>query len=525
MPVDVRLRGPGTFAAEGFTHAPTASLQPSRGDERSVGELLIDADHHSRTLLLDVAAEDASGLLRSWTSTVTSAGQLWRTLPGAKFAPPGSSRLVERVEGQAASIAADLASARWPGDGVGDQRLLDVGQNFDRARELVKKYGADIEARHTPVRGDLEAARTRIVHTLYVATHGVLVALNQEGRRRAANPSRAEALHAAKTSSRSRYEVGPGVRWADRLSVVERTLSDYLQPGRYAQALNGEHPARAGGLPRLRETLARFDIQAHHTLRRGPAPGNIALVAGTESMLLAAALVLNRAALETSPGIEQTAGGETPQAGYDQFEASLGTAGGAWTGLARRWGDLMPPGTQLDPALSAAAAGLRAACRELTHKGDHLASPATIASKVDLSEAQTLLAHYLATGSDIAEATRPALRDTTLTAPARAVLHRLGQDVDEGLLPEGAEDLGDQVNAADIASNRLVPLPRALVQALDAATTAAARMTATAAQHAPRDQLPLPPAAEPRLPGQLGVTERGGPAAERRTGPRPGPSR
>jgi hypothetical protein len=39
-------------------------------------------------------------------------------------------------------------------------------------------------------------------------------------------------------------------------------------------------------------------------------------------------------------------------------------------------------GVRLDPALGAAAAQLRAACRELTHNGDQLAPAAAIAQRV-----------------------------------------------------------------------------------------------------------------------------------------------
>jgi hypothetical protein len=259
VPLEFSIAVPGTFTSGAPKHAPIAAPASRTGDVRSVGELLIDADYHARTLLLDAEAAAAPGLLLSWADTIMAAAELWNSLPGRRYAGVDGHRTIERVTEVATSIQGDLETARWPGSGTGDHRMHAIADNLARARALVDKYGSDLEAHRPLVQKDLEAARTRVVHTLYIATHGVVVALREDGRQRAANPTRAEALRAA-ACYRGRYEVGPGVRWADRLGVVERVLGSYLQPGHYAEALAHEQAAPVVGLPRLREALADFDI-------------------------------------------------------------------------------------------------------------------------------------------------------------------------------------------------------------------------------------------------------------------------
>lgn len=475
MPLDLTIPAPGTFTAHSPKHAPTVAPEPATGDARSVGELLIDADYQARTLLLDAEAAAAPGLLRAWAETVTAAADLWNAFPGREYAGVAGRRTLERVTELAGSIQADLDTARWPGAGPGDHRMHDITDNLTRARQLVDKYGSELAPHQPRVQKDLEAARTRVVHTLYIATHGVVVALNEDGRQRASDPTRTEALRAAAAHYRGRYEVGPGVRWASRLGVAERVLGSYLQPGHYAQALAHEQTAPVEGLPRLREALARFDIQAHRTLIDAPNAGNLVLAARTEGMFFGAALVLARAAAETR---------HLEPAGVDpgRLQHGLTAAGEAWMGLARRWRDLMPQGARLDPALGAAAAQLRSACRELTHNGDQLAAVAAIAQRVDLTAALPVIAHYVDAAAELAEATRPALRDPDLLAPSRAVVRRLAQDVEDGLFPDTADTIRTDLIALAARENRLGPVPPHLLEALDHQVDAATQTSAAAAE-------------------------------------------
>jgi hypothetical protein len=476
--LDLTLRAVGTFAAATSKHAPIAAFEPVSADLRSVGELLVDADHHARTLLLDADAEAASALLRAWGSTVRAAAAVWEAFPQVKGSAIPDTDPFPRVREIARSVDADLATSRWPGtgtgSGAGDHRMHAISGNLTQARELVDKYGGELQPHLPRVHKDLEAARTRVVHTLYIVTHGVLVALNEDGRQRAADPNRTEARRASAASSRGRYEVGPGVRWADRLGVAERALGSYLQPSHYAEALAHEQVAPVVGHPRLREALARFDIQAHRTLVDAPNAGNLVLATRTEGMFFGAALVLARAAAEA---------GYLDRAEVDpaRLEYSLSTAGEAWMGLARRWRDLMPQSARLDPALATAAAQLRAACRELTHDGDQIAPASAIARRVDLAEALPVIARYVDAAAELAEATRPPLRDPGLVAPSRAVVRRLAQDIEDGLVPDTADAVRSDLITIAVRENRLGPVPAQLLDALDSSATGAARAASSAA--------------------------------------------
>jgi hypothetical protein len=472
------------FAAGALKHAPVMAPVAVAEDLRSVGELLRDADHHARNLLLDVEPEAAPGRLRSWAATVTACVELLESFPGHKYPGAGDRRLVERVAELATSVQSDLATARWPGPGAGDHCMHAIDLNLTRARELVDRYGGDVPTHQPAVQKDLEAARTRVVHTLYLATHGVVVALIEVGRQRAAEPTRTEASRAGTVRQRGRYEVGPGVRWVDRLGVAERTLGSYLQ-GNGAQTLAYEQAAPVLGLPRLSDALARFDIQAHRTLVDAPAPGNLVLLTRTEGMFFGAALVLARATTET---------GHLDQAAADpeRLERSLTLAGVAWSNLARRWRDLMPQGSRIDPALAAAAAQLRAACRELTHDHDQIADVAAIAQRVDLAAVLSVLTCYVDAAAELAEATRPPLRGAELVAPARAVVRRLNQDIDDGLLPDNSDALRSDLIAIAARSNQLGPVPVQILDGLHGATSKASR-TSSAAASSIRTAIPHAP--------------------------------
>jgi hypothetical protein len=474
MPLDLSIPQLGIFTSAGPAHAPTTVSRQANADVRSVGELLADADRQGRTLLLDAGAADAPGLLRSWAETVSAATDLLNAFPLWEHDVDPSRTPVERVTELATSLQTDLRTARWPGPGNGDHRLHEISQNLVRARRLVDRHGSDLNLREPGVRRDLEAARTRVMHTVYVATHGVIVALNEDGRHRATDTARKRTRATPASSRRGRYEVGPGVRWARRLGVAERILGSYLQPRQYVDALAHEQAAPVIGLPRLSEALANFDIQAHRTLVQSPSAGNLVLAARTEGMFFGATLVLARTAAET---------GHLDRVGVDpeRLEHALTTVGEAWMGLARRWHDLMPQGARLDPALCRAAAEVRAACREFTHTGDHLNAGAVVAQRIDIAAALPALTGYIDAASDLAEATRPALRDPNLSAPGHAVVQRLSNDLEAGRFPHSTDNVRTDLLGIVARGNRLGNIPDQLVDALDGAAVTAARASARAA--------------------------------------------
>ncbi|NHA01271.1 hypothetical protein G5V59_19275 [Nocardioides sp. W3-2-3] len=86
---------------------------------------------------------------------------------------------------QAATIETSLSGrSAWPGQGPTSPRIDQMTQTFLNAAALVRRYGAEIPHEQPDVHSDLEAARTRIMHGLYLTAHAVNVALHDHGRDR-----------------------------------------------------------------------------------------------------------------------------------------------------------------------------------------------------------------------------------------------------------------------------------------------------------------------------------------------------
>jgi hypothetical protein len=148
---------------------------PAR-DQRAVGELLADSDALSRDTLLDVTPSQGPAMVRAWGPVVQSAAQLWAVIPPVSLAAPSRPDLMMRLHGLEEGIARSMAG-HWPGPGPQDQRLLEIARNLSRARDLVERYGRDVQPTGDEARADIAAARARVMHTLYVGAHGTAVAL------------------------------------------------------------------------------------------------------------------------------------------------------------------------------------------------------------------------------------------------------------------------------------------------------------------------------------------------------------
>src|SRR5665811_1752067 len=148
-----------------------------RQDERSVGELLLDADFTTRQGLMDVTGQDAPAMLRTWGELVQSAAELWATLPQPfrGTTSPIDGITMARLESMSQAMHRDQVRRGWPGDGPSDERLLHVAETFTRAADLIGRRGGHISPTDPAIRADLDAARMRIMHTLYVSAHSCLL--------------------------------------------------------------------------------------------------------------------------------------------------------------------------------------------------------------------------------------------------------------------------------------------------------------------------------------------------------------
>ncbi|HEX8509331.1 MAG TPA: hypothetical protein VF635_07525, partial [Propionibacteriaceae bacterium] len=150
---------------------------PTR-DRRTVGELLVDSDALARETLVDFSPEAAPAMLRTFVQVTQSAARLWSVLPPASLAPVPQPELMVRLQAVGRGIGRSVSLSRWPGQGPTDERLEQVAYNLSRAAVLVERHGRDVQPTTPETRADIAAARSRVMHTLYVAAHGTSMAVS-----------------------------------------------------------------------------------------------------------------------------------------------------------------------------------------------------------------------------------------------------------------------------------------------------------------------------------------------------------
>lgn len=344
-------------------------------DVRSVGEMLFDVDYLARQLLMDVDGDAAGTLLRSWPTMVAAAEDLWASLPGRRPGVDERDRPITSLSAQAATIETSLSGrTAWPGQGPTSPRIDQMTQTFINAAALVRRYGAEIPHEQPDAHRDLEAARTRIMHGLYLTAHAVNVALHEHGRDRV-NDARSAGRRIHLAQHHSPYAIAPTGVWVDRMSACENTARSYLTD-RFTQALAGEAVRPVDDPSRLAQALANWDIQTHRALARDLELSNILLITRTQGLIAGASIVLVDAAA-TAGVLERS----------ERLVPAIAEAGRSWSNLASRWGDLAPPGARLEEPLARAAAEVRAAYRQITHDKTTLATPDVIAKRPGLPQA------------------------------------------------------------------------------------------------------------------------------------------
>src|SRR5450631_2202362 len=417
-----------------------------RQDLRSVGELLLDADFTTRQLLIDAAGQDAPAMLRTWGEVVQSASELWATLPQPfrGTTSPIDGVTIARLESMSRGMHRDQVRRGWPGDGPGDERLLRVAETLTRAADLIDRRGGHIGPTDPAVRADLDAARMRIMHTLYVGAHSVGVAAGQ-------HVADVELATTRGMSDRESRAVPRGRDAINRLAAFEQLAGAYVG-NQFARAAQGERVHGPYGAERLQQALIGWDIQAHRTLAAAPTPANLLLASRTQAGIATAAAAILHAGART--------GHVDTNAYQHRLAPTLDATQQAWTDVASRGADMTSPDSRTDVDLVQAAGELRAAVREVAHDKTTWARPEIMARRVDLGEAAQHLQQALSTAVDIASVIRDiAAQDTNLTGPARAMNHRANADIDPAADRGHPDDEVAWVTPADVYANRIVAIP------------------------------------------------------------------
>jgi hypothetical protein len=487
---------------------------PAR-ERRTVGELLADSDALTRETLLDVTPSHGPAMVRAWGEVVQSAAQLWAVLRPVSLAAPSGPDLMVRLRGLGEGIGRSSVGHR-PGPGPKDQRLLEIADNLSRARNLVERYGQDVQPTDAEARADIAAARARVMHTLYVGAHGTAVALREY-----ANDLRDR----LRVDSRRRLPIGlrPTVR---EIEAAEAMFSRFEVFEQVAAGYVAAHPVTASVLDEVRATpptsrlqspLAAWDIQVHRTLATDTDAADLVRIGRVQALIASATAVVTEAA------------GEKIEIGPDmvgRVTVSLDAAQVAWSRLAKRWGELTSQDSRGDAALTRAASEVRAAISAIACNPTGWASPDEIASRDDLTRLLKSLHLSMVGGVDVAHVAREvAATHPTLTAPARVIAMRAQGEA------EIAEEQGitayegiTWASSRQIATNQLIPLPeparRGLVNLTNDVIATCNRAVAAAAPLDPSESAQPkrsgPPPA-PRRSGQSRTMRRQEPAPE---GPR-----
>ena len=476
---------------------------PAR-DRRTVGELLADSDALSRETVLDVSPSHGPAMVRTWGQVVKSAAGLWAVLPPVSPAAPSGPDLMLRLLGLGDGIARS-AAGHWPGPGPQDQRLLEIARNLSRARDLLERYGRDVQPTNAEARADIAAAGARIMHTLYVGAHGTALALREYS-----NDLR-DRLH-RDTQMRRPLGSRPEVR---EIQAAESMLSRYEAFEQLAAGYVAAHPVTTSVLgevrppsspSRLQSALTAWDIQVHRTLATDPDAADLVRIGRVQALIASATAVVTEAAREKT---------EIDPDIVERVTGSLDASQVAWSRLAKRWGELTSPDSRADPALARAASEVRAAITATACTPTGWATSDQIANRVDLKRTLKSLHLSMVSAVDIAHVAREiAATHPTLTAPARAIAMRAQGEAEiakeQGL---SAYDGKTWASARQIATNEVIPLPeparRGLVNLSNDVIAACNREVAAAAPLDPSESAPLktssppPSARRPRRSRQM----------------------
>ncbi|MGL5856970.1 MAG: hypothetical protein ACRC35_00915 [Angustibacter sp.] len=442
-------------------------------DRRSVGELLLEADHVARDVLMDVPGMDAATMLRSWGEVVQAAGELWQALPSTTPPRPGAGRPVadvtdvtmQRLQAMTGSYHR-RHGAGWPGQGPPDERHLQIAASFARATDLITCYQSPQPPLNAPEAADVNAARTRVIHTLYIASHGVNVALTRHLRELE-----------TKLATRGRLPTGESLRQtrtAQQHITTFEQLAGSIVATTYPHALAGEHHDRPS-TGRLAQALADWDITSHRVLAGSTHTADLMLAARTQALILTGSTSLLHAAV---------AAGHLDHAHHVRLDPAIVTSQTRWETLAGMWaGFTAPSDRRTEPVLGGASLEVRAALRELLHDGATTSRPAVIAQRTDISRVPALVRQVLAANLDLSHTVEDIANDDRLAGAARGVnaiaTAARGQD------PSNADAINESPRAAtvtpqDLLANRAVPLPHSVRTQLvaDAAELTAAATTA-----------------------------------------------
>ena len=463
----------------------------------SVGELLLEGDLTARRLLLDPDALDAAAMMRSWPEVVQAGHEFLAILP-RRGGGPGVHALAgarsqdqtgERLQLMATSMHQHLRNRFWPGDGPPDDQLLAIAGNLIRAHDMVASQRRPAPLLTPAVLADAGVARERVLHTLYVASHAINVAVQAQ-------------LRSHPRAGTSIARIGSALRVAQqRLATFEAVA------GREVYRTFPSDPALEHREPpsqdRLSAALAGWDIATHRALAREPSMANLAELTRVQTHTLA----MTRTVLDAAASL----GVLDAPAYRARLLPRLTEAEDAWGTLHATVRDLTShTHRHVNPDLRAAGSEVAHALSEIVMTGTTLANPATIATRVHLPATTATLLGALEAPHQTSLLLHDAALHPTTTVSARAA-QQLLTPLEAGRKPLGIErPEAAWVDPRALVADRAVPPPppvRELITAQLRNVTTSSNSMSCAATPLTAPITPPPPSppqerqAEPPRPG------------------------
>lgn len=424
-------------------------------DGRSVGELLVEAEQQVRDALHDAPDRAGLAMAQGWIEVVGAAAELWGSLRGLDDAPtagagetpkPGADGM-DQMLAHATSVQRRIARAST-GQGAFatpvDETMVEVAGLHYRAADMVERHKPRATAGPSPeLAADIEATRTRIMHTVYVASHVTTVALSDD------------------LSRRSREANAPTGIWTDalrRIGASEAIAGQHVRQG-YPGALQGEHrdPVHPS---RLADAQSAWDVEAHRALSQAPMASTLRYIARVEDFRARAGMMFWRLAAE--------AGLVDPSQHRVRLSPALENMAERWGKATDVWGGLDPREPVAGP-LKAAGAELRAATRELLHDQAAPANARVLSSRTDLAALVPTLQNSLATAVDLSHAFRDSIGSMLQVKP-KAVHALQNEQIREMAFPNRRWATEEEARAQGMPLSSLgsqsTPLPPLLVATL-----------------------------------------------------------
>lgn len=410
-----------------------------------------------------------------WPPLLRSAEEFVRVLPRRGAAPthflpsiaPDPS--LGRLRAVTDRLQRVCAGRDWLASAPHSPDLSTARGNIVRARDLVNKHHQPRIVPSPEVLLDGAAARSRVIHTLYVSAHAMALAA-----RRAVTD---ETRHQRPSSSQAARKLG-ALREIQHLAESLELLSGQEVRRTFPSALSGEWrelPATS----RVREGLVTWEIEARRALASTPSPADLGEIMRVQGAILAMGRVILRVA--ASQGLVNRSGRDdalTPV--LTTTESRVQTLQSIIQDLASRRGG------GLDARLALAGSEVVLAHTELILDGATVASPAAIARRTDLEATARDVVDALPAALGILNQLDSLVADPTFTTSAAGLQQLINRlEAPKGLRLESPST--PWVDPRDLALGRMVKPPTwvktEIANAIGAATAGTADAI-TAATHA-----------------------------------------